>query len=150
MEIKYDTYGEPIYDTLYFETNTIKNLCVGEIIIYKNNPCKITKISRSGKGCLRWIYVKNIFTDDIGDSVYFETQDVLIPKIITSTYEFVNMTNTTIELFNENTNDILEIIVDLKIDKNIVEKINDKIKTKTEFKVNTIEFKNLIRIISIY
>ena len=149
MEIKYNDYGEPIYDTNYFETKVVSDLCVGDVIVYKNNMCKISKISRMTKNYLRWIYATNIFTDVEIDSVFYETEYILIPKIITVTNEFINMTNTAIQLFNEETNDVVEIAIDLTIDKNIIEKINEKIKISMEFRIKTIEFKNLIRIVEI-
>ena len=148
INIQYNTYGDPIYDTKYFEIKMIRDLDLGDMIWYQDNPCKITKISK--KKHLRWIYITNIFTDDKNETVCLETQDILIPKIIIHTYEFMTMTNTLIQLFNEDTNDIVEIMVDLKIDKNIIEKINGTILTQIEFKVKTIEFKNLIRITEIY
>jgi translation elongation factor P/translation initiation factor 5A len=151
MEIKYNDYGDLVYDKKYFEPKLVSDLCIGDMIIYKNNAYKITKISMSvgRKQYLRWIYITNVFTDEKNDSVFYETQHVLIPKIKTNTNEFINITNTKIQLFNEDANDIVEIDINLEIDKHIVEKINEKIKTNVEFKITTIEFKNLIRIVEI-
>lgn len=149
MEIKYNDYGEPIYDTNYFDIKVVNDLCTGNIIVYKNNLCKISKILKMSKNYLRWIYATNVFTDVETDSVFYETEHILIPKIITVTNEFINMTKNTIELFNEEKNDVVEIAISLTIDKNIIEKINKNIKVGTEFRIKTIEFKNLIRMLEI-
>ena len=104
MDVKYDSYGNAIYDEIYFTIKQISELREGDIIMYQNNSCKITKISSLTKKPLKWIYFVNIFTDNIIDSVFYNTQIVLIPKIITLVSMFMNMTNNNIYLFNDEIN----------------------------------------------
>lgn len=147
MEIKYDSYGNEIYDKTNFTIKQVSDLCEGDIVVYQNSCCKITKISQLNKKPLKWIYFVNIFTDDIIESVLYDNQNVLIPKIKTLTSEFINMTNNNVYLFNEKINNIVEIPITM-IDKDIINEIHKKIKMTTEINVTTIEFQQFIRMIN--
>jgi len=138
----------------YIESYDIKimdDTKIGDIVLLNNIPCKI--INECFRGYtkhhkIKQIICKGIFDDMIYEEISQYYSKILYPIINYNTYNYINKRNNIIEVYDENNNNIIEIII--KIYDDCIKKLMDKISSNhIDIKIFTIEFNNNIRIINI-
>lgn len=147
MELKYNDYGEPIYDKTNFIIYKTENLQTDDSICINNCIYKILKIIpiHAGKHKISKFFVEctGIFNNLKCSSVLYIGNDNLCPIINKLEYQVIAITKFTAEIFDENTNEIVEINLNNDIDISIKNQINiDDI-------VLVLKFKNLIKVVKI-
>ena len=151
MIIRLDNYGEYIYDKNIYTLKKYNELVIGEIVMLKDFPGKITNISYGRKnGMCKFIKCVGIFDDIERENIELSDYPILLPIIQTKQMEFLSMSNKIIELYEQELNEIVEFNIDEKIDKHIVEKILNKISAnETNFNIIVKQFLHWIRIIDV-
>lgn len=147
-ELKYDDYNEAIYDKTNFIIYKIKDVKLNDIVYLKNDICKVTNIVIRGgtkKTGIKTYLVEGIgvFNNTNCTNLLCDGCDILYPIINKLEYTVISISKSLVELFNETTNEIIEINL-----KNI-ENSNIENEIKNDNIVQVIKFKNLIKIIEI-
>ena len=151
-EIKHDDYGNVICDKNKYNVKIIKDLDIGNIIVLKNNIVKIieTHVShpkRKYSREKRFVDCVGIFDDKKYTDVIFTDHLIFSPILKYDIFEFVNMTDKIIELYDEDKNEIIEINICQQIDAKIIKCISDNNENKLKIKV--VQFEQLKRIVDI-
>lgn len=149
-EIKYDNYGEIIYDKNKFNVKFVENLIIGDIVIIFNNIGKIIskKSSHASKYGHDKIYIKciGVFDDNLYEDIIPCNHSIFLPIIKYKLFDFLTKSKYQIELYDENTNEIIEInISSVNIDDHIIKNINNDTVTK----IKVVQFDKLNRIVEI-
>jgi translation elongation factor P/translation initiation factor 5A len=146
-----------------FETKIVNDLIIGDIVMIKNNICKITDkiyshqdFSPKSKFGQPNILIKcvGVFDDNERFDIFPYKYNIQLPKINIKTILFVSISDKIIQLYDENLNIIIHIQINYILDDVIIKKIlnfdtDTNTDTNIEIKVKIIEFGNLIRIIDI-
>lgn len=147
MELKYNDYNESIYDKTNFIICKTENLQTNDYICINNCIYKILKIIPicDSKPKISKFFVEciGIFNNLKYSSILYIDNDNICPIINKLEYKVIAITKFTAEIFDENTNEIIEINLNFDIDISIKNQINiDDI-------VLVLKFKNLIKVVKI-
>lgn len=157
MSVDYDDYGELKYDKNNYNIKKMNELAIGDIVMLKECPGKIINYLASkhkirGTRGLPKVYIEciGLFDDCVRQEIDKCDKIILLPIIQTETLGFVNINDKIIELYNENTNEIIEIIFDNKLDMQIIKMIYNNINNSNDhFNVKVIKFLNWIRVVGL-
>ena len=149
--IKYNDYNEIIYDKNKYNVKKTEELIIGDVIVVRDNIGKIIKKSAShtGKhGKIKFFFeCVGVFNNNKYDDIIPDNFIIFLPILKFTIFTFVNMTDKLIELYNDSTNEILEIIICKPMDNQIIKNITDK-KNET-IEIQVVQFENLNRIIGV-
>ncbi len=150
-DIKYNDYDEMIYDKNKYNVKNAGELIIGDVIVVRDNIGKIIKKSAShvGKHGQTKILVEcaGVFDNNKYDDIIPDNFKIFLPVLKLATFTFASMTDKLIELYNDSTNEILEIIICKPMDNQIIKNITDN-KNET-IEIQVVQFENLNRIIGV-
>jgi translation elongation factor P/translation initiation factor 5A len=130
-----------------FDFKNVKEIKIDNVVMIKNNPCRITYLKVSGCGKFNKPKMQFIGNDIFNDNEYSDisplNHTIEIPKIQNKIYTFISKKNMIMEVYDEKNDEIIEI--NMKRDK----KIFDYIDELNNYLIFTIEFLTLKRVIKI-
>ena len=127
----------------------IKELNIGDVIILRNNICKLTKVftKRPDKvNSITQLTGIGIFNDIIYEDFIPSNHHIQLQILQYGIFDFVSITKKRIELYDETTNTLFDIDILLPRDEKYISIINNN---KYSMKIQLVQFENFSKIVNV-